>query len=243
MNRAGREDGEAALVGLDGTVTFDFEADGAVALEEDSANEGVGLDGEVGAGAGWREVADGCRDPKATDFVHGVGSGSPAGWGVGIVAAGVAEFVGGFEPCPMDGRELVPLVAADGDGSGVAVVGAIAEVEVSFESAKGGEYVVPRPLGVAGGGPGVVILGEAAQGDGGVDGTGAAGDPASGEGCGASGGGGLVGEAPIVGGVGVVMAIEEVEGEVCEVGIIGPGLEEEDGTAWVFACPGGDGGA
>ena len=126
-----------------------------------------------------------------------------------------------------------------------------AVVGVCLNLAEVGEQVGVGPLAVAEGGPGVVVLGHAAQEDLAVDGAGPAGNLAPGHHHGWRLVGGPAGELPVVvaghhvgfGGV----AELHLFGQVLEVGVVGPRLQQQDRLGGVLSqagsqdCPGGTG--
>ena len=197
--------------------------------------------------AGRVEVAEGGAPADAVGVVEGH---RPHAAGLGVVVVGdlgEALVAAGPEEGGLVGKQLLPLEAAGDDGP-VGVVEVIAgEVGVGLDAAQEGQELDEAPLVVAHLGPGVVVLGDAAQEHLAVDGAGAAGDLAPGDHHGRSGVGGLAPELPVVvaghdvGGGGV--AELDLVGQLLEVGVVAAGLQQQDGYGGVFAETGGHDGA
>ena len=172
--------------------------------------------------------------------------------GVGVVLVGIrgeAQGAAGIVESGGHRQPFLALVAAHGDGAGVAVEVVAAEVQVVFQTPEVGQHFGERPFVVAPDGPVVVVLGDAAEQHLAVDAAGAAHSLAAGDDDGFI----LLGSAPggvapavgvgAVGGTPDVVALFEVNGQVLKVGIVGAGFQEQRGHAGVLGEAGGQGAA
>ena len=207
--------------------------------DEQAAGQELAEHHQVGPDAGRGQVADGGRDPQPAQLVHRLGPDAGSGRVVGVGARRMSEAGGGLDEGGVDGMQLAVRVAADGDRPGVAVKGPITEVEVAFQPAEGGQHPGPRPLVVAQRRPAVVVLGHAPQSDAGVHRAGSAGDPTSGEGGLTAVGAGQMTVGPVVGHVGVVVAVAQVVGGVGQQGVVGAGVDQQHRAVGVLTGPGG----
>ena len=204
----------------------------------------VGLDRQVQAVAGGAEEGQRCAHAHAVGVVHGDGADSAR---IGVVhvrvvgeagvAGGVIERLLGWQPGRLG-------EAADGDEAFrvVKVVGP--EVHVAFQLPQVGQDAGEAPLVVAQGGPGVVVLGHAAQQHLAVDGAGAADYPAARHRHRLGRQGSCVAlEGPVVRGVNgrgrLVVAELEVVGVGLEIWVVRPGLQKQHRLAGVFRQPAG----
>lgn len=219
-----------------------LDPDAATGLEQQAPHQGARTDAEVGPGPCRRQVADGAGDAQAAELVHRVRPRTPAVRCVGVGAVGIAERAGGVQERLLLRHQLCGRVAADADGSGVAVVGRLREVQVPFQAPVRGQHPVPGPLGIAGSGPFCVIFGRAAQSDGGVDGARTAHHPPARKGD-VTAPGRLIAQVPVVIDVGVVVTVDQIERRRARVCVVGPGLDQQHRAIRVFARPGGDGAA
>ena len=103
--------------------------------------------------------------------------------------------------------QFIVRIATNGDRASITMIYAVTKVEIAFQAIKGRQDIVPAPLGASEFGPFIVVLGNATQGNGRVDRAGAA--------CNASPWeidippvGGCIGEAPVMPGVGIVVAVD-----------------------------------
>ena len=109
----------------------------------------------------------------------------------------------------------------------------ITEVEIAFQAIKGRQDIVPAPLGASQFGPLIVVLGNATQGNGRVDRAGASCNAAPWE-IDIPPVGGCIGEAPVMSGVGIVVAVDQVERCFGDIRVIGPCFDEQDRAVGVF---------
>ena len=239
-----------SLLALDGeglAAALHLYAHRFLSIEDDAAGDAVGADGQVQAVAGRVEVAEGGAPADAVGVVEGHRA-DAGGFGVVVVGdIGEALVAAGGVEGGLVGQELLALEAAGDDGA-VGVVEVIAgEVGVGLDAAQEREQLDEAPFVVAHLGPGVVVLGDAAEEDLAVDGAGAAGDLAAGDHHGGCGFGGFAPELPVVvaghdvGGGGV--AELDLVGQLLELGVVRAGLQQEDGDGGVFAEAGGHDGA
>ncbi|GAA2929190.1 hypothetical protein GCM10020221_26270 [Streptomyces thioluteus] len=174
-DRARAEDDVAGADRRQLAVREQLDADRAVALEEDPGDLGAGADLQVGQVPGGGEVGGGGVHPLA---VHGVAgddadAGLPAA--VEVVQLGQAERDALVPERRVDLVQSFARDPADGHRAAVAVeFGGHARVGLDLPVVR--EDVLPGPLGVAEADPLREVAGQAAQGDGAVDGRAAAHD-------------------------------------------------------------------
>ena len=180
------------------------------------------------------------ENPQPPQLVHRMRPRAPAVRVVRILAAREAEFVARLQPRLVHAGQFIPPIAPDADRPRVAVVRAIAEVEVPFEPLERRENVLPGPFRVAFSRPTVVILGHASQRDGRVHRARPARHASARERPRSARFGRLVAEAPVVGRVRVVVAVYEVVGRLPGIGIIRPCLDEQHRPPRILARPGRD---
>ena len=155
---------------------------------------------------------------------------------------GKAFISGSLVEGALVGRPLILGMTAAHDGAVIAVE-FVSEVLVGLHAFEVGEDVVERPLVVTPFGPSVIVLADAAEELGVVDGTGPAGDLAAGD-VHAGLGGGASAEVPYV--LGVVNSPAAVGqpnllGNTLEFWEVAASFEEKDGAVGVFGESGGEG--
>ena len=215
-----------------------FYADSLVMLEADAADGAVGADGEVEAMAGGVQVGQGGALADAVRVVQG--ERANAG-GVGVVqirVVGVAQVAAGAVKGGLQGEPSFRGMAAHRYGAGCAVE-IVPNVGVGFQFAEVGQGLEVAPLVVAGGSPSIEVLGQAAQEYLMIDGAGAAGDPAAGDGSRLRAlGRGIAEERPVVrragAGGGLVQVVFQFRRQGFRVRVVGAGLEEQHGAGRVL---------
>ena len=181
MRRPDRAGGQDYLVGvrrLGPSVGLEFHAHGGRSVEDDSTGEGVRPDRQVGTVARLAQIRHRRADANAAGVVQRRGA---YACGAGLVVVGaVREPAGaaGLVEGPLVRVQLVVLEAAHWDGA-VASVEVAREVGVRLDTAEVRQQLLEAPLVVAHRGPGIVVVGYAAQEDLGVDRRRAAGDLAA----------------------------------------------------------------
>ena len=239
---AAAEDDLIAFHGEDLAAGFDHHAGRLIAVKQDAVDGAVGADGQVEAVTGHVEVAQGGAPTDAVGVIEGRGADAGGIRAVVVVGMGEAVGAGGVVESGLSREPLLALETAGDDGAVVAVE-VVGEVGVRLQAAEAAQQVLEAPLVVAHGGPGVVVLGDAAQEHLAVDGAGAAGDFAAGNHDLGVLSGAVSGELPVViaghdvGGGGV--AELHLIGQVLEVGVVGSGFQQQHRSVGVFAQPGG----
>ena len=161
--------------------TADLHGRGAPPFDEDPPGRGVATDLQVRARPNLGgQVAEGGAPADAAGVVQGQGADAGGVRVVVVGAVGLAPVAQGVvEGLLLGGAGLV-TEAVHGDRPLGAVEVAV-EVGVGLDPLQAGQDLLPGPLRVAGGGPAVVVLRDAAQEDLGVDGAGAAHQTAPGD--------------------------------------------------------------
>ena len=183
VGRFQRAGAQHNLIGLDVeylAAAFGLHAGDASAIEQDPSDEDVALDGEVEAVAHGIQVGDRRAHANAGLVVHGNRADARRVGAVEVGVGGVAAFEGGGVEGFLNVGPRLVLAADDGDGT-VAAVEIVLDVEVGLSLAKEGQDFQVSPLLVAEGCPPLEVLGQAAQIDLAVDGTGTADDLALGD--------------------------------------------------------------
>ena len=213
---------------------------------------GIGLDGEVGTRASRVQVADGRTPADALGVVQGQGSYTSGIGGVVVWTVGIAGIAGGGVEGSVFGVEFGVFEATGADRASIAVVGFVAVVEIRFIHAEEGQEILMAPPIAAGLGPGVVVLGHAAQKNLRVFRTRAADDLATGD----EDIGGMVGgprpappsehgtraESPVPEVAITAVGVADLLGKRFQVGKIRAGIENEHGAVGILRKPGGDDG-
>ena len=211
------------------------------AVEDDSIHQALASYGEVEPVAGHAEVANGRAHPRAVEVV--AGHGTDAG-GVGVVVVGNIGEAGGPAGAVegrLRGRPALARLPPGVDGAIGAVV-VVAEVLVVLQLAEEGQHVLIAPLGVSPRGPGVVVVGLAAEENLGVDGARATCHLAARHVHRLPAGASLALEVPVVLAVAYELfgdgrVVPDFFGKVVEVWEVAACLEEQDGGGGVLGKP------
>ena len=144
-----------------------FDADRALAFEQDAGGMRAGLDAQIGAAAHMGVDIGARRTPAFAVFLrHLVDAEAFMVVGIEILAQAELRFLRGLQESLLHGISGAQFV--DGERAALAVIFAV-EIGIVFRALEIGQHVGERPAGIAERGPLVVIAAVAADIDHGVD--------------------------------------------------------------------------
>ena len=238
----GGEDDLITLYNESLAAAFQFHPGGPVAVEQDAVDQAVGAYGQVQAVAGLVQVAHGSADADAVGVVQGR---RPYAVSIRVVVVGTVGVAGGPGSVVegLLGRHPVLALEAVHHYWAIAAMEIVAAVvRVRLNLAEIGQHVGVGPFVVAEGCPGIVVLGHAPQEYLAVDGAGPAGNLAPGHHHRRGLVGGPADELPVMVaghhvGLGGVAELHLL-GQILEVRIVGPGLQQQHGLGRILGEPG-----
>ena len=188
------------------------------------------------------QVGQGCAHADAVGVVHGYGPDTPRIGVVHVGVVGIALGQAGLVEGHLGRQPGLLLVAAHRNGA-VKAVEVVVDIRVRLQLAEVGQGLDEGPFVVAPGCPVVVVLGDAPQQHLAVNGAGTAHHAAPGHGHGvALLPGGDAGEGIVVGGVDggshLVVAVLQVVGVGLEIGVVRPGLQQQNRAVRVLGQAG-----
>jgi hypothetical protein len=178
-HRAGSQDHLAAAHLAPAAGDVRAHADGAVLVEHHPVDERLAEDGQVVAPSGWLDIGVVGADADAIAAVDRVGRDAGRPWRVVVSLPGIARVQRGFSQRLVDGAPFRDRRAIDGDRPCVAVIVGGGEAQVGLQPVERRQHLGEGPPCASGGGPAVIVLGHAADGDLAVDRRAAAHAPAS----------------------------------------------------------------